>query len=334
MHPRNPGARTSACQPPAAARVSDRSRREPGIHVLRDRHRRHRPGLALRVPSADHTPGRVIWDRGADRLECTTVAHAFASSGRTRRCWPGREGVRSMTASQDGPMRLTASIEGFCRTIEQLPARAFLVQPWGPRQVLAHLVFWHENYVRQVEAGLSRKGWLLPEGTFETLNARAVASLAGVGVPTLLARYRHSLVFAARMCRSNAIRRSGRCRCSSSRSKRTCGATAMRSDGRTPRGGRRRAGKTHPHSAVVLSPLNAEIASSGRAFLAMTLASGSAPAFGGGSLRRPNHGSRSGRAAAISSSADHRVAANAPREIASSGSALLAMTERGAPSSP
>jgi hypothetical protein len=56
--------------------------------------------------------------------------------------------------------------------------------------VLSHLVLWHEDYVRQIEARLAGKGWLLPEGTFNELNARAVASLAAVGVPTLLARLR------------------------------------------------------------------------------------------------------------------------------------------------
>jgi len=82
--------------------------------------------------------------------------------------------------------------------IGQLPARALLEKPWGPRQVLCHLVFWHETYVRQIEARLAGHGWLLPEGTFNELNAQAVASLAVVGVPTLLARFRAANT---RLCR-------------------------------------------------------------------------------------------------------------------------------------
>jgi hypothetical protein len=103
-----------------------------------------------------------------------------------------------MMGSEDGTRRLTASIEAFCRIVEQLPAHSFLVKPWGPRQVLAHLVFWHEIYVRQVEAGQAGIGWLFPVGTLKTLNEEAVASLAAVGIPTMLARFRAANT---RLCR-------------------------------------------------------------------------------------------------------------------------------------
>jgi hypothetical protein len=94
--------------------------------------------------------------------------------------------------------RLTDTVQAFCRIIERLPGRALLAKPWGPRQVLCHLVFWHETYVRQIEARRAGKGWLLPQGGFNELNAQAVASLAGVGVPTLLARFRTANT---RLCR-------------------------------------------------------------------------------------------------------------------------------------
>jgi len=95
-----------------------------------------------------------------------------------------------MNPSPENLARLAATVESFCQMIGQLPARALLEKPWGPRQVLCHLVFWHETYARQIEARLAGHGWLLPEGTFIELNAQAVASLAAVGVPTLLARFR------------------------------------------------------------------------------------------------------------------------------------------------
>ncbi len=82
------------------------------------------------------------------------------------------DGAGRLAGSQDGPRRLTASIEAFCRIVEQLPAHAFLVKPWGPRQVLAHLVFWHEIYVRQIEAGQAGIGWLFPEGTLKAVERR------------------------------------------------------------------------------------------------------------------------------------------------------------------
>jgi hypothetical protein len=103
-----------------------------------------------------------------------------------------------MNSSPEDLARLTAAVDSFCQMIDQLPARAFLEKPWGPRQVLSHLVFWHESYVRQIEARQSGKGWLLPEGNFKELNAQAVASLAAVSVPTLLARFRAANT---RLCR-------------------------------------------------------------------------------------------------------------------------------------
>jgi hypothetical protein len=103
-----------------------------------------------------------------------------------------------MNPSPEDLARLTATVEGFCLLIDRLPGRALLEKPWGPRQVLSHLVFWHETYVRQIEARLAGKGWLLPEGTFNQLNADAVASLATVGAPTLLARFRAANT---RLCR-------------------------------------------------------------------------------------------------------------------------------------
>jgi hypothetical protein len=94
--------------------------------------------------------------------------------------------------------RLTSTVTRFCQIMERLPVHAFLEKPWGPRQVLSHLVYWHEDYVRQIEARRAGKGWLLPEGGFKELNARAVALLAGVSVATLLARFRTAN---ARLCR-------------------------------------------------------------------------------------------------------------------------------------
>ena len=103
-----------------------------------------------------------------------------------------------MNPSPEDLARLGATVDAFCQTIERLPARALLEKPWGPRQVLGHLVFWHETYVLQIEARFAGKGWLLPEGTFNQMNADAVASLAMVGVPTQLARLRAANT---RLCR-------------------------------------------------------------------------------------------------------------------------------------
>jgi hypothetical protein len=103
-----------------------------------------------------------------------------------------------MQPSSQDLARLTTTVDHFIEIMRRLPARAFLDKPWGPRQVLSHLVFWHETYVRQIEARRAGKGWLLPQGGFNELNAQAVALLAPVSVPTLLARFRTANT---RLCR-------------------------------------------------------------------------------------------------------------------------------------
>lgn len=84
--------------------------------------------------------------------------------------------------------RLTSTVEGFCRFIEQLPEAARQEQPWGPREVLAHLVYWHELYVEQVEAPPAD----LPEGRFNDLNALAVAQSRGAPLDEMLRRFREA----------------------------------------------------------------------------------------------------------------------------------------------
>jgi len=46
--------------------------------------------------------------------------------------------------------RLTETVVRFCQFIEGLPESALLDQDWGPKEVLAHLVYHHELYVRLV----------------------------------------------------------------------------------------------------------------------------------------------------------------------------------------
>jgi hypothetical protein len=75
------------------------------------------------------------------------------------------------------------------RFIVALPQADFVEKAWGPREVLAHLVFWIESYVTQVDALLAGETPLLLQGRFDDLNAQAVQASRGVSVEELLRRH-------------------------------------------------------------------------------------------------------------------------------------------------
>lgn len=85
--------------------------------------------------------------------------------------------------------RLKTTVEEFCRLIEELPKAKTAEQEWGPKEVLAHLVFWHESYVAQIEASLAGKIYDRPQGRFSDLNAQAVARNRGIAIEKLIRRF-------------------------------------------------------------------------------------------------------------------------------------------------
>jgi hypothetical protein len=86
--------------------------------------------------------------------------------------------------------KLQKTVEAFCQFIETLPASALTEQEWGPKEVLAHSVYYHENYVIEIKAQLAGQLYNLPKGRFSDLNARAAASSHGVPVEVFLDRLR------------------------------------------------------------------------------------------------------------------------------------------------
>jgi len=62
--------------------------------------------------------------------------------------------------------RLTDTVNQFCRFMETLPASALVGQDWGPKEVLAHLVYHHELYVTLVQAFVARAPFDPPTGRF------------------------------------------------------------------------------------------------------------------------------------------------------------------------
>jgi hypothetical protein len=85
--------------------------------------------------------------------------------------------------------KLRSAVASFVDFIAKLPAGDLAPAPWGPREVLTHLVFWHETMVSTIEALLAGRTPDLPQGTFAEVNARAVASNRDVPVDRLLERF-------------------------------------------------------------------------------------------------------------------------------------------------
>jgi hypothetical protein len=86
--------------------------------------------------------------------------------------------------------RLTSTVEDFCGWIESLPAEDTAAQEWGPREVLAHLVYWHEHYLSQSNAILKGQALRPPAGRFAGMNARAVEKFHNLSIPALTKKFR------------------------------------------------------------------------------------------------------------------------------------------------
>jgi hypothetical protein len=84
--------------------------------------------------------------------------------------------------------RLVDTVDRFCQFITALPTSALVEQDWGPKEVLAHLVYHHELFVKMVEAFLAGTPVDPPKGRFRDLNAEAVAASRGLTAPELVDR--------------------------------------------------------------------------------------------------------------------------------------------------
>ncbi len=97
--------------------------------------------------------------------------------------------------------KLKNTVEAFCRFIEALSPSELTEGAWGPREVLVHLIFWHESHVEQTEALLTGSPFTPPAGCFADLNARAIAAAQGIPVNELLRRFRAADVRLRALCR-------------------------------------------------------------------------------------------------------------------------------------
>lgn len=93
-----------------------------------------------------------------------------------------------------GVERLHSTVLSFCQWLRRLPRKRWTVAEgeWGPQEVLAHLVFWHEYYVAAIRSFLAGQHAAPPEGSYNEVNARAVAILRQTPPAELLQRFREA----------------------------------------------------------------------------------------------------------------------------------------------
>jgi len=97
-------------------------------------------------------------------------------------------------ASTSGDIEaLRAAIEGFIAYIGSLPADALapaaVGQEWGPREVLCHLVFWHEENASLLAARLRGERRAPVSGGVHQSNARAIALTRDASIEQLCERW-------------------------------------------------------------------------------------------------------------------------------------------------
>ena len=95
--------------------------------------------------------------------------------------------VEIVTAIAD----LDASIERLCAFFEE--SRDFSIPVntlWSAKDVLGHLVFWHESFAKNITAVATGLKPDLLKGNLPEINAQSVATTKRVSIPTLCARMR------------------------------------------------------------------------------------------------------------------------------------------------
>ena len=85
---------------------------------------------------------------------------------------------------------LDQAVEDFCWFMQNLPQEAATQRAWGPKEVLAHLVYYHELYVAQAQAFLAGTRVELPKGRYSDLNAEAAERCRDVPIDELVRRLR------------------------------------------------------------------------------------------------------------------------------------------------
>ena len=101
--------------------------------------------------------------------------------------------IVSLTSMDTGS--LDAAIQSFTGFVRSLPAAEMEPsrrESWGPREVLIHLVFWHEQCAQIASAIARNKEPFLLKGTGRALNDAAVAREINTPIEELLERWKRA----------------------------------------------------------------------------------------------------------------------------------------------
>lgn len=85
-------------------------------------------------------------------------------------------------------VRLRETVNEFAAYLESLPPALTSPQAWGPREVLAHISYWHERYVEIIESAAAGHEPSPLSASFRDLNARAVEAMAHESIRTMARR--------------------------------------------------------------------------------------------------------------------------------------------------
>ncbi len=95
-------------------------------------------------------------------------------------------------ARAEAAARLSESVEAFACALESISETPLTGGEWGPREMLCHIVFWHETYARIAHAINTGQDPMPLVGTFPEFNRQSVLELGQVPVTVLVARLRRA----------------------------------------------------------------------------------------------------------------------------------------------
>ena len=88
--------------------------------------------------------------------------------------------------------KLQNTVDALCNYIETLSETAQAEQAWGPKEVLAHLVQYHESFADQASAIVTGNRVEALKGRFIDVNAQAVDASRGIPVKDLIQRFKEA----------------------------------------------------------------------------------------------------------------------------------------------
>jgi hypothetical protein len=103
--------------------------------------------------------------------------------------------------------RAVQSFLGFVRSLPPGGLGTSETEPWGPREVLIHLVFWHEQYATLAAAPAANASPTPLKGTIDQINRAAVFGCAQVPVEELAARWEAAQIALDRIAQGAAAHR-------------------------------------------------------------------------------------------------------------------------------